>query len=195
LAEALGLRPLIEVAGIHNSSLIPMQIGGQRIGVVAVSNKRTEGGFTTHDIQNMRVLATQAAIVVENIRLSQRERRIDTELVGLQEITHPIGALSHESEFFSEITERIAHLTEIQMCGILLYDKQEQALISQLPFHGVTDELIKDYRIDVAPGTVMGELWNDEDYIFINNVPTDTLVFEAGMDELADRIGVQKTLM
>lgn len=195
LAEALGLRPLIEVAGIHNSALIPMQIGGQRIGVIAVSNKRTEGGFTARDIQNMRVLASQAAIVVENIRLFQREKRLDTELVGLQEITHAIGALSHESEFYSEITERIARLTEIEMCGILLYDEHEHALISRLPFYGVPDELVTAYRIDVSPGTIMHDLWNEEDYLFINNVPTDTLVFEAGLDELAEKIGVKKTLM
>jgi len=91
LTEALGLKPLLETIGLRNTALIPLQVAGERIGVLAVSNRRGSG-FTPSDIQNLRVLSSQAALVVENIRLYQREQLIDNELLGLQEMTHAIGA-------------------------------------------------------------------------------------------------------
>lgn len=195
LVEALGLRPVVNVAGITNTAWMPLQISGERIGVIAVSNKRTEGGFTTRDIQNLTVLAAQAAIVVENIRLYERERRFDAELVGLQEITHAIGALRHEGEFYSEITERIARLMRIRACGILLYDEDSRRLVSKLPFYGVDDRLVADYTIYLEPGSAMEELWNDSESWYSNRVQSDTLVFAAGLDRLAADIGIEKTLM
>jgi len=195
LLEALGLAPLIEIAGIRNTALMPMAIGGERIGIIAASNKQGEEGFTPRDIQNLQVLIAQAAIVVENVRLYQRERRIDTELVGLQEMTHAIGALSHESEFFSEINDRIARLMESEMCGVLLYNETRSRLESQLPFYGVPDELVTHYHINLYPGTVVSDLWEDDDYWYSNRVESDTLVFEAGLDQLAEAVGVKKTLI
>jgi GAF domain-containing protein len=194
LVEALNFEGMIELAGIKNTALFPMQIAGERIGVMAISNKRTEGGFMPNDIQNLRVLSSQAAIVVENIRLYQRERRIDAELVGLQEMTHAIGALSHEGEFFREIAERIARLSHSKICGILLYNSSRNALVSQLPFFGIDDNLVQDYLIKLPSGSVMEQLWREEEYWFSNHVQNDALVYEASLDTLAEASGVHKTL-
>ncbi|MGJ3240167.1 MAG: GAF domain-containing protein [Anaerolineae bacterium] len=195
LVDTLHFGFIVDAAGVDNTALFPLQIAGERIGIMAISNKRTEGGFMPNDIQNLRVLSSQAAIVVENVRLYQRERRIDNELIGLQEMTHAIGALSHEGEFYLEISERIARLMNTAMCGVLLYDEERRSLISQLPFHGIDDEITRDYRIDVPTGSVMEQLWLEDDHWYSNRVQTDTLVFEAGLDDMAIRAGVQKTLM
>ena len=194
LTEALGLKALLETIGLRNTALIPLQIAGERIGVLAVSNRRGSG-FTPPDIQNLRVLSGQAALVVENIRLYQREQLIDNELLGLQEMTHAIGALSHEGEFYAEITERIARLMKSEMCGILLYDPKERALISQLPFYGVDEDLIQLYRIALPLGSVMEEIWTDEEYWLSNRVSTDPLVYAAGLDQMSEVAGVRKTLV
>lgn len=195
LADELGLRPIVQVAGILNTALFPMQIGGERIGMIAVSNKRGATGFTPSDLQSLRVLSTQAAIVVENLRLYQRERLIDSELVGLQEMTHAIGALSHQGEFYAEITERIARLTQSAMCGILLYDQTTRTLTSRLPFYGIAEEIVANYTIQLPSGSIMEQLWQEEDYWYSNRVTSDALVYEAGLDELAERADIRNTLM
>ncbi|MFW5772225.1 MAG: GAF domain-containing protein, partial [Phototrophicaceae bacterium] len=195
LVEALGLRHIVDVAGIANTAWIPLRVGQGQIGVVAISNRRTPGGFNNRDIQNMAVLASQAAVVVEGVRLYQREQRMDTELVGLQEITNAIGALSHEADFYGEITERIAGLMDMEICGVLLYDAEGERLVSKSPFYGVSDELVAAYTVPLPPGSIMAELWTDEPYWFSNRVESDPLVFEAGLDEMAGQMGVTRTLM
>ncbi len=195
LTSALKLDTLVQTAGIRNTALFPMQIAGQRIGVIAISNKQGSGGFLPADLKQVRVIASQASIVVENVRLYQREQRIDQELLGLQTMTHAIGALSHEGEFFSEITSRVAELMGSQMCGILLYDDISKALVARLPFYGVDEDAVRDYMISLAPGTVMEQVWDEEDVWLSNRVRTDSLVYAAGLEDLAERLGVQKTLM
>lgn len=194
LVENLNLQPIVEVAGIRNTALLPLQLANQRIGIVIVSNRRGRDGFTPNDIQSLRVLSMQASIVVGSVRLYQRERLIDNELLGLQEMTEAIGALSHESEFFATITERIARLMRSEMCGVLLYDAQKRQLISRMPFYGVADDVVQNYRISLPTGSVMSELWQEEDYWYSNHVSTDTLVYEANLDELAERANVTRTL-
>ncbi|MGB7340143.1 MAG: GAF domain-containing protein [Phototrophicaceae bacterium] len=195
LVETLNFGFIVDAAGIDNTALFPLQIAGERIGIMAISNKRTEGGFMPNDIQNLRVLSSQAAIVVENVRLYQRERRIDNELVGLQEMTHAIGALSHEGDFYQAISERIARLTGSTMCGVLLYNEDSRTLVSQMPFFGIDDDLVGDYHIPIPSGSVMEQLWNDEESWYSNRVESDTLVFETGLDAMAERAGVRKTLI
>ncbi len=194
LVENLGLMPIVEVAGIRSTALLPLQLANQRIGLIIVSNRRGQGGFTPNDIQSLRVLAMQASIVVGSVRLYQRERLIDNELLGLQEMTDAIGALSHESEFFATITERIARLMRSGMCGVLLYDSQKRQLVPRLPFYGIADEVVRDYKISLPIGSVMSELWQEEDYWYSNHVQTDALVYEAGLDALAERANVRQTL-
>lgn len=195
LLQHIGLDSIVRLAGIYNMAWFPLQLAQDRIGMLMISNKRGGGGFNHQDIQNMTVLAAQSSIVVESVRLYQRERRMDTELVGLQELTNAIGALSHESEFYGEITERIAKLMGIQMCGILLYDRDKSRLVSKLPFYGVIGDDLGDYYIQIPEEGIIKDLWMEEPYWYSNRVQTDSLVFVAGLDALAERLGVKKTLI
>jgi PAS domain S-box-containing protein len=195
LIEALGLKSILSVAGIRNLALLPLQIGDQRIGMAQIANKKSAGGFTPQDIREMRLLVNQAAVVVENLRLFQRGRRREAELSGLQEITHAIGALSREEEFYSSINQRIAQQMNITMCGILLYDRESHRLVSQPPFYGVADELIRDYTIELEPGSPLESIWEEVDSWYSNRVQSDAVVHAAGLAELASKLGVQKTLL
>jgi PAS domain S-box-containing protein len=197
LIGEIGLAAVVAAAGLQNLILVMMGIGQHPIGMMFVGNKKSLAGFSTQDVQNLRILVTQAAIVVENIRLFQREQRHDTELVGLQEITHAIGALSSENseQVYSDINMRIAGLMNIQMCGILLHDNERNHLVAQPPFFGVEDDAISDYVIDLDRNEVIAEIWEQEDYWYTNRAQTDTLVFSAGLADIAEQIGIEKTLM
>lgn len=194
LIEALGLKPIFVAAGIRNTALIPMEIGGQRIGLIQVSNKQAEGGFSPQDIQDLRILVAQASIVVENVRLYQREQRRDTEIIGLQEMTHAIGALNRELELYSTITERIARLMDIAMCGVLLWDEDNSRLVAQLPFYGIADELVSAYVVNLPSGSPLHTIWQEEDFWFTNRVQSDAVVYAAGLADFANAVGVTKTM-
>ncbi|PJF27984.1 MAG: hypothetical protein CUN52_13785, partial [Phototrophicales bacterium] len=68
-------------------------------------------------------------------------------------------------------------------------------LVSKLPFYGVLGDDLGDYAIQIPDEGVIKDLWTEESYWYSNRVQTDSLVFVAGLDGLAEQLGVKKTLM
>ncbi|MFN8451326.1 MAG: GAF domain-containing protein, partial [Anaerolineae bacterium] len=174
---------------------MPLQVGTRRIGMIQVSNKRTVGGFTPQDIQNLRLLSTQVAVTVEDLRLAEREQIHDAEMSGLQEIAQAFGAIRHSDEFYANINERIARVMGIAMCGILLYDESTSRLVAQKPFAGLDDSVIEGYTIDLKPDTAIEQIWREDDYWYTNNALTDKVIHGAGLADLAAMSDVRKTLL
>jgi len=199
LVEALGLTGLMTVTGLYNTLLVPMIVGERRIGVVQVSNKRGDGGFTLRDIQTIRMLASQAAVVAESARLYQQDQVRAAELSGLQEITYAIGAYSQEETFFAQITERIARLMGVAMCGVLLHEEgggaKPDRLAARLPFYGVDNALAAAYSLPLVPGSSVHAIWQDAESWYTNRAASDRLVIEAGLEELVQALGVRQTML
>src|SRR5260221_769904 len=131
-----GLLNLAEAVGVRTTALVPMMVSNRRFGVVQASNKRDGSGFSENDVRLLAIFASQAAIVVENARLYDEEQRRAEELGGLQQISQAIGVLRNTDELYGQINERIARLMNVQMCGILLYDKENHQLVSKSPCYG-----------------------------------------------------------
>ncbi len=195
LADELGLSLLVNAAGLKDTVLMPLQVGSRRIGMIQVSNKRSVSGFSPQDVQNLRLLSAQAAIAVEDTRLAQREQIRDTEMIGLQEITQAFGAINHSEEFYTTINERIARVLSIAQCGILLIDEVQNRLVAQKPFYGLDDAVAEQYSIPLEPGSAIADIWSHEDYWYSNSVTTDKVIYGAGLAEIAEMAGVQKTLL
>jgi PAS domain S-box-containing protein len=195
LVDALRLMPLVNATGIYNTALVPMEIGDRRIGTIQASNKRADGGFTLRDVQNLRILAAQAAIVVENTRLYEREQSREVELVGLQEITHAVNVFGSEDNLYAEISARIARLMQSEICGILLHDEKNRRLVARPPFYGVEREWAQSYAVPLEPGSRIEAIWEAEDSWYTNSMATDRVVVEAGLEAVAESAGMRQTMI
>ena len=112
--------------------------------------------FNDDDMRLLSVFAAQATIVIENANLHEREQRYITELAGLQQMTQ-VAQSSGIDDLFTQITERIANLLEVEMCGVLFYDQNTNptennigVLIAQKPFYGIDEESLRFFQIPVA---------------------------------------------
>ncbi|MCZ7546666.1 MAG: GAF domain-containing protein [Anaerolineae bacterium] len=166
----LDLLNLATVVGVRTSAIASMTVGTRRIGVVQIANKRDGSAFSRDDVALLSVFATQAAIVVENTRLYETEQRRAEELSGLQRISQTLAALSDPDKLYAQLNQRIAQLMGVEMCGVLRYDAAQQALVSQPPFHGVADDLVRAYRIPLAEGSPTHDLFTRSDVWYTNDV-------------------------
>ncbi|HYO87158.1 MAG TPA: GAF domain-containing protein, partial [Candidatus Limnocylindrales bacterium] len=195
LADRMGLSLLINAAGVYNIALVPLSVGARPIGMLQVSNKPSHGGFTLRDVQNLKLLASQVVVLVEDIRLAAEGRRRESELLGVQELSQAVSAFTHEQEFYALANERIAKLMNVEMSGILLFDEESQQLVAQPPFYGIDSSLVAVYSVAVTPGGPIAQIWEEEDSWYTNNALADKVVLGAGLTELAALIGVNRTLM
>lgn len=193
--EQLGMMRLINPGGVENTAIMPLLVGGRRIGILQVGNKRTHGGYASIDMQHFRLLAAQAAVAVEEVRLAQEQARRDAEMSGLEELAQSFGELTDENEFLGATTERIARLMNVAACGILLYDEQSSTLRARPPFYGFPDAVIGAYSIYLEPGSPIAQIWQESDWWYTNNTSTDSVVLSAGLADLALALGIQRTMI
>ena len=194
VVRELDLVNLATVVGVRTCAIALMIVGGRRIGAVQIANKRDGSAFSREDVSLLSVFATQAAIVVENARLYEAEQRRAEELAGLQRIGQAISALSDPDALFAQLNAHIAGLMGVEMCGVLLYDEAKQALVSQLPFYGVDDALVRQYVIPVREGEPAADLFFNQAVWFTNDVAAHPLTVSTGLDRLAETLGVRQTL-
>ncbi len=195
LAEAFNQTMLRNAAGVTNTVLMPLEVGARRIGMLQVANKRSQGGFGLRDIQQLNLLAAQAAVIVEEIRLAQQELDQEAEMAGLQEIAQAFGEISHESEFFTAINDRISRMFNVEYCGVLLHDEYTDALVAQTPFLGLPDEVANQYVIHLPEGSPIAHVWTDEDYWFTNNAATDKIMLSAGLADFVATHDIRQSML
>ncbi len=194
--KAMGFDDIRSAIAINHLALSPMIVGGRRIGLLLVINKRRAGGFTEPDMRLLMAYARQAAAVVENARLYDEEQRRTRELSGLQQIAQAIGVLRNPEELYSQITARIADLMGVQMCGILLYDPREHVLVSQYPFHGMDDpERVAFYQVPSPPESAVAKLWQERDTWLSNDVLHDPATQDTALAALAPQVGIRQMVM
>ncbi len=195
LVEPLGMSNLVTAAGMTNTLIMPLKAGGRRIGAIQLGNRRGYGGFQLRDVQNLRLLASQAAVVIEDMRLKSMDIERDTEMESLSEITLSLNALSGSEHFLAEATEKVAALMGAAMCGILLYDETQHRLVAQIPFYGVDGHLVLGYGIDLIPGSPIEQVWDEVDSLIVNDVESNALANSAGLVEAAQRTGTQHSML
>jgi PAS domain S-box-containing protein len=195
LAEAMKLDLLSNAAGVRDILLAPMQLGARRIGMLQASNRRAVGGFTQRDVDTLRLLAGQAVVVVEELRLYELELLRESEMMSLQEITQAFGALAHGGEVYENANAQVARLMGVEKCGVLLYEEEESRLVAQLPIYGLDDDYARHYQIAIEPNGVVWHLWQEQEYWFTNDVRLDPIAIGSGLADFAELVGVEKTLM
>ncbi|MBN1564363.1 MAG: GAF domain-containing protein, partial [Anaerolineae bacterium] len=196
LIQAMGFSGFSAALTIHAMALVPMTVGTRRIGLLLVANRRDEHDFNDGHMHLLMSFARQAAVVAENERLYHEEQRRNRELGGLQQIAQTMGVLRSTEELIGQITERIATLMEVEMCGVLLYDPKTRVLVSQKPFFGMDDpDQIDFYQLPSPPDSPVSKLWRDRDTWFSNNLRYDPLARDSDLDTLASQLGIRQTAL
>src|SRR5262249_39275869 len=158
---------------------LPLTVSERFIGTLELSSRK-RAAFDHEDMLLLQAVAGQAAIAIENARLYQSQAERVTELSGLQQIASAMTALTDARQMYGQLTSRIAGLMNIEMCGILLLDPQQNALISQPPFFGVPDTILSMYRIPLQEFSQTHNIFTTRDWWYSNNVRNDDLVRAAG---------------
>ncbi len=195
LLDAIGLHDYRDLVGIRALALMPLLIGRRRIGLVLATNPEHGGAFSAQDMQRLGILADQAAVVVESIRLQDRERYHRDEFAALQAFSAELGQLPDEAAVYREAAPRIAALLRAEMAGVLLHDPARQALVAHPAFYGIDPGVLDYLQISIAPGTALAKRWAEEEGWLSADVRQDPAAIESGLTDLASWVGIRQVLL
>jgi GAF domain-containing protein len=146
-------RRWIAEQGLRSAAVIPLQTKEQVVGILAVMNRRDDPPLTRQDIDLLAVMASQAAVALENAELfAERERNI-TELSILYQTGQAISASLNLEAILNTIYTQVSQMMDTTNFYIAFYD-EETGQVS-FPFvieHGER----KDWSPTFAAGSGVG---------------------------------------
>lgn len=196
---ATDVQPKLNQTDFPFQSMIgmPLLYGEARefVGTIEIASLSFDS-YTEQDVALLEILAEPATVAMRNAqRFSKEETRV-AELSGIAQVAQTASALADPRELYANLTRSIAKLLNAQLCGFLLYDEAQRALVSQPPFYGgVPEAFLELYRITVTPGSAAESIWRDRDYWYTNDVYNDPTVVAVGLKELAESVGVRATIL
>jgi PAS domain S-box-containing protein len=126
-----GLDELAESLGMAASLIVPLIVTGNRLGIIQIANKLNQSQFSEEDTRLLKILAGQAAVLLDNARLvheaDERVHRADV----MREISEISGSANSLEEIYTEVMSRLAGLIEADMGIVLLHDEAKGELAPQ----------------------------------------------------------------
>jgi PAS domain S-box-containing protein len=154
-------RRWIAEQGLRSAAVIPLQTKEQVVGVLAVMNRRDDPPLTRQDIDLLAVMASQAAVALENAELfAERERNI-TELSILYQTGQAISASLNLEAILNTIYTQVSQMMDTTNFYIAFYDEET----GQVSFPFVIEH---GERKDWSPR--QGE-WGLTEYVLVHKRP------------------------
>lgn len=162
------VQPKLETYPYRSYIGMPLTIGDRFIGTLELADYEPHA-FSHEDIDLLEAVAGQAAIAIENARLTSEQATRLMQLAGLQQLLQATDEPVTEADLFAQLHERIANLLRVDIAGVLLFDEEENVLEPKLPFYGVPNALLSSFQIPLAEGTQARRFWEVQPWWFSND--------------------------
>jgi signal transduction protein with GAF and PtsI domain len=114
--------------GVQSWLGVPMKLGEQVLGVIAVQSEVIAHLYTQHHLNNLTTVGNQAAIAIANARLLEETRQRNDDLAVINAIIEAAsGSLNLETTLL-EILDEVIHLTGYQSGLVSTIDNETEEL-------------------------------------------------------------------
>jgi hypothetical protein len=114
--------------GSQSMIFVPLNTEDGRIGALTVQS--TEPNiYTSDDVRTLSVIASQAAVAIENARLFTAERDRVTELQTIQSLVHTLIGLHLVPDIAAAIDLELRRLIEYHACRLFMINEESENLV------------------------------------------------------------------
>lgn len=144
-------REIAELIEFETRSIlcVPMRARGKVIGVIEAINKRDGSEFTEEDLELLSVLATQAALTIENTRLLQEAGTRIHSLTAVHTVASTIALSGDLDRVLSQIMDVAIAVTSAETGSLYLLDEEKGELIPKVA-RGVHEDILRQRRLKVG---------------------------------------------
>jgi GAF domain-containing protein/FixJ family two-component response regulator len=161
----------VKTGYLVNSLLyVPLRLRHEIKGVLGVSNRVTERGFTAADQHRLDVLADHAMIALENARLYEGEQRRAFQLAMTSHLSQRITSILDVDGLLSEVVELLRQNLGYYHSQVMLRDGPSSLTLRSAS--GEAGEAIKDrgLRVSIDDHTIAGWVANHGEALCANDV-------------------------
>lgn len=130
--------PREEKAEALTTPVVPIQLRGQRIGAIDLSETLSEHQWTEDDVTLVTTIADQVAIALENARLFNETQRTLEETRALYQTSRQITTAGEMNQVLSAVLDNLAR-TGIHAAAVALFDAPTREQAKHIELAGAWD--------------------------------------------------------
>jgi len=148
---------------------VPVVRGDELLGVIALQSPEPQA-FSEDDRAAVELLASQAAIGLQTVRLYERERRRSAQLLAIAEVTRKVAAIQGLPRLFDDTVRLVADTFEYYHVGIFTVDPEAR----KVTFEAASSAHIQERGLAVDWGVgIVGSTAASATTVVANNVDSD----------------------
>lgn len=128
-------------------ALVPIMYKGALIGVVEVSAD-APASFDIDAVDLLEALANQAAVAMDNVRLSEREERRFTQMERVQQSSRLIASELVKEKLIQIVVEEVATIFDVPAVAVFLPDQLNINYTAQATY-GLSEHFASHYHISI----------------------------------------------
>ncbi len=159
-------RPLLMAeAGVQSLIAVPLLLGEEAIGAIALANLSRSQAFEARDLQLLNVFASSVTALIERTRLFDETRRRADEFQALYQIASEMSSQSDLNALLRMITEQARALSATAGSGLYLFDAER----GELELVAITDpDIPTGLRLALGEG-LSGQVAQTKEPLAIND--------------------------
>ena len=150
--------------------------------------------FQKQDVPILEEVTSNYANALSRAFEQQRKEQRLSELNGLLKIAQSSAYVSDKQELISSLTDQVADLLNVSICGILLLNPTGQLLIGQQPFQGIPEIFLGSIRVVISDSGDTSNIWRTREYWHFNDAKVDPNVQKLGLTEIVNSFGISTGL-
>ncbi|MDP8904831.1 MAG: GAF domain-containing protein [Chloroflexota bacterium] len=163
---------------------VPILIGEEAVGVIAVQSTTDEGRFEASDERLLSTIAAGVGAAIQNARLYHETRRRASEMSALVDVGRQISSTLESGQVLLQIAEHARQLLDASTSAVYLTEQDGRTLRATVAI-GDDADAIKAHPALIGRG-VIGDLASRGAAEIVNDVSTDPrAVLIAGTDDEA----------
>lgn len=154
-------KELLSVYDFNRVLYVPISSAGVQSGFIAIIQRIGDSPLDPDTRELAQGLASQIAVVIDNLNLSEETRQRSEEMQALYQISLTLSEILEPQEALAAIVEQGVALFGADAGSFFLFDIEEQNLVLSLDFYGDMEELIGS-RLKSGEGVTGTALLNQQ---------------------------------
>ncbi len=179
--------PFSERAHALSAMIAPIRSRDETHGLILVTSLQRRA-YHTDDLKLLSAVGVQAGIAIENAWLYEDAQRQAEEATALYDLSQHVNATLHLDRVLNFVAESVLNLLKVDKFALLLYDKEEERLITRLSRH-VDESLFAATHPRIGEG-IAGWVYEWQTPAAVSDVPADARNRSAPIDQA----GIASTL-
>jgi GAF domain-containing protein len=173
--DATGLRQVADAVGIHTSLLVPISVGGRKVGAIHLCNKaQGRSLFTERDGRLVQHFAGQIGAILDNVRLMGDARARAAQAEGLRGVATALASSTDQDEILRTAMQQSAALFHFDVGVISLLDEASGELAPHpASLYGLTPEKAQVVRLAVTDADYAVSVTRQRRLIWVGSMQRD----------------------